>query len=78
MLDAHVRTGHSWMASSLAGSAQMEPALTMCPRYSTDYCKKGTLLQFSTKMLVTKILLEDYTEMGKMVTKQLTEHQDII
>ena len=28
-------------------------------------------------MFVMKVL-EDYTEMGKMVTKQLTEHQDII
>ena len=29
------------------------------------------------KTLVRKVL-EDYTEMGKMVTKWLTEHQDII
>ena len=56
------------MASSLAGSTQMEPALMMYPRYSTDYCKKGTLLQFGTKTFVTKAL-EDYAEMGKMVAK---------
>ena len=29
---------------------------------------KGTLLQFGTKTFVTKVL-EDYAEMGKMVTK---------
>ena len=35
------------------------------------------LLQFGTKMFITK-MLEDYMKMGKMVAKQLTEHQDII
>ena len=39
--------------------------------------KKSTLLQFGTKTFVTKTL-EDCMEMGKMVTKQLTEHQYII
>ena len=39
--------------------------------------KKGTFLEFGTKMFITK-MLEDYTEIGKMVAKQLTEHQDII
>ena len=34
---------------------------------------KGTLLQFGTKMFVMKAL-EDYAEIGKMVTKQLTEY----
>ena len=29
------------MASSWAGSAQMEPAPTICPRYLTDYCMKA-------------------------------------
>ena len=47
------------------------------PKILNRLLKKGTLLQFGTKMFVTK-MLEDYTEMGKMVTKQLTEHQDII
>ena len=61
------------MASSLAGFTLMELALTMCPRYSTDYCKKGTLLQSGTKMLVMKAL-EDYAAIGKIVAKRLTEH----
>ena len=56
------------MASSLAGSAQIEPALTMMPKILNRLLKKGTLLQFGTKMFVTKTL-EDYMEMGKMVAK---------
>ena len=47
------------------------------PKILNRLLKKGTFLQFSTKTFVTKAL-EDYTEMGKMVTKRLTEHQDII
>ena len=39
--------------------------------------QKATLLQFGTKTFVTKAL-EDCAEIGKIVTKQLTEHQDII
>ena len=39
--------------------------------------KKSTLLQFGTKTFIMKVL-EDYTEIDKMVTKQLTQHQDII
>ena len=56
------------MASSLAGSAQMELALTICPSYSTDYCRKDILLQFGTKTFVRKAL-EDYAEIGKMSAK---------
>ena len=47
------------------------------PKILNRLLEKGTLLQFNTKMFITKAL-EDYTEMGKMVSKQLTEHQDII
>ena len=47
------------------------------PKILNRLLKKGTLLQCSTKTFVTK-MLEDYAEMGKMVAKQLTEHQDII
>ena len=47
------------------------------PKILNRLLKKGTVLQFGTKMFVMK-KLEDYTEMGKMVTKQLTEYQDII
>ena len=39
--------------------------------------EKGTHVQFGTRMFITKAL-EDYMEMGKMVAKQLSEHQDII
>ena len=64
------------MATSLAGSAQMEPSQCAQDTQQTTE-RKCTLLQFNTKMFITKAL-EDYTEMGKMVSKQLTEHQDII
>ena len=47
------------------------------PKILNRLLKKGTLLQFGTKTFVTKTL-EDYSQMGKMVAKQLTEHQDII
>ena len=42
-----------------------------------ELLKKCTLLQLSTKTFIMKAL-EDYTEMGKMVTKRLTKHQEII
>ena len=64
------------MASSLAGSVQIEPALMMCPRYSTDYCRKAHFYSLAQRFVMK--VLEDYVEMGKMVAKQLTEHQDII
>ena len=38
------------------------------PKILNRLLEKGTLLQFGTKMFVTKAL-EDYTEMGKMVAK---------
>ena len=57
--------------------ANTEPALTMCPRYSTDYCRKEHFFSLAQRCLSYK-MLEDYMEMGKMVAKQLTEHQDII
>ena len=47
------------------------------PKQLNRLLKKGILVQFGTKMFVTK-MLEDYTEMDKMVTKQLTEYKDII
>ena len=47
------------------------------PKVLNRLLEKGTLLQFGTKTFVMKVL-EDYTEMGKIVAKWLTEHQDII
>ena len=47
------------------------------PKILNRLLKEGTLLQFGTKMFVTK-MLEDYSQMGKMVAKRPTEHQDII
>ena len=47
------------------------------PKMLNRLLKTGTLLQFGTKSFVTKAL-EGYTEMGRMVAKQLTEHPDII
>ena len=47
------------------------------PKILNRLIKKGTLLHFGMKMFVMKTL-EDYMEMGKMVTKRLIEHQDII
>ena len=47
------------------------------PKILNRLLKKGKLLQFGTKTFVTK-MLEDYMEMGKIVAKQLTVHQDII
>ena len=55
------------MASSLAGSAQMEPANDV-PKILSRLLEKGTLLQFSTKTFVTKVL-DEYMEMGKIVAK---------
>ena len=51
MLDGYVRTGYFWMASSLAGSARIEPALIMCPRYSTDYCRKAHFFSLAQRYL---------------------------
>ena len=59
-----------WICTNGAGTNNM-------PKILNRLLKKGTLLQFGTKTFVTK-MLEDYMEMGKMVAKQLTEHQDII
>ena len=59
-----------WICTNGAGTNNV-------PKILNRLLKKGTLLQFGTKMFVMK-MLEDYTEMGKMVAKQLTEHQDII
>ena len=47
------------------------------PKILNRLLKKSICLQFGTKMFVTKGL-EDYKEIGKMVAKQFTEHQDII
>ena len=48
------------------------------PKILNRLLKKSTLLQFGTKMFITKAL-EDYMEIGNMGnTKQLAEHQDII
>ena len=59
-----------WICANGAGTNDV-------PKILNRLLWKGTLLQFGTKMFVTKAL-EEYVEMGKMVTKQLTEHQDII
>ena len=59
-----------WICTDGASTNNMPKILNRLP-------KKGTLLQFGTKMFVTKTL-EDYTEIDKMVAKQLTKHQDII
>ena len=59
-----------WICMNRASTNKM-------PKILNRILKKGTLLQFSTKMFVMKTL-EDYTEMGKMVAKQLTEYQDVI
>ena len=50
-----------WICTNGAGTNNV-------PKILNRLLKKGTLLQFGTKMFVTKIL-EDYTEMGKMVAK---------
>ena len=59
-----------WICTNGAGTNNV-------PKILNRLLKKGTLLQFGTKMFVMK-MLEDYSEMGKMVAKQLTEDQDII
>ena len=59
-----------WICTNGAGTNNM-------PKILNRLLKKGTLLQFGTKTFVTKTL-EDYSQMGKMVAKRLTEHQDII
>ena len=57
-----------WICTNGAGTNNV-------PKILNRLLKKGTLLQFGTKMFVTKTL-EDYFQMGKMLAKQLTEHQD--
>ena len=59
-----------WISTNGAGTKNM-------PKILNRLLQKGTILQFGTKTFVMKVL-EDYMEMGKMVAKQLTEHQDII
>ena len=59
-----------WICTNGAGTNNV-------PKILNRLLKKGTLLQFGTKMFVMNTL-EDYLQMGKMVTKRLTEHQDII
>ena len=59
-----------WICTNGAGTNNV-------PKILNRLLKKGTLLQFGTKTFVTK-MLEDYSQMGKMVAKRLTEHQDII
>ena len=59
-----------WICMNGAGINNM-------PKILNRLLKKGTLLQFGTKTFVTKTLV-DYTEMGKMVAKQLTGYPDII
>ena len=50
-----------WICTNGAGTNNV-------PKILNRLLKKGTLLQFGTKTFVTK-MLEDYTEMGKMVAK---------
>ena len=50
-----------WICINRAGTNNMAKVLNRL-------LKKGTLLQFGTKMFVMK-MLEDYMEMGKMVAK---------
>ena len=50
-----------WICTNRAGTNNV-------PKILNRLLKKGTLLQFGTKMFVTK-MLEDYTKMAKMVTK---------
>ena len=59
-----------WLCTNGAGSNNVSKILNRL-------LKKDTLLQFGTKIFIMKTL-EDYTEMGKMVAKKFTEHQDII
>ena len=59
-----------WICTNGAGTKNV-------PKILNRLLKKGTLLQFGTKTFVTK-MLEDYSQMGKIVAMQLTEHQDII
>ena len=76
MLDAYQKRPLSdglklvWIYTNQAGTKNV-------PKILNGLLKKGKLLQFGTKTFVTKTL-EDYTGMGKMIAKQLTEHQDII
>ena len=59
-----------WICTNVANTNNV-------PKILNKLLEKGTLLQFGIKMFVMKAL-EDYMEMGKMVAKQLAEHQDII
>ena len=55
--------GHklSWICINGAGTNNM-------PKILNRLLEKGTMLQFSTKTFITKVL-EDYTKMGKIVAK---------
>ena len=53
-----------WICTNRAGTNNM-------PKILNRLLKKGALLQLGTKTFIMKVL-EDYTEMGKMVAKQLT------
>ena len=76
MLDAYnkrpLSDGHKlgWISMDRVGTNNL-------PKLLNRLLKKNTLLQFSTKIFIMKAL-EDYTEIGKMVAKQLTEYQDFI
>ena len=59
-----------WICTNGAGTNNV-------PKILNRLLKKDTLLQFGTKTFVTKTL-GDYSQMGKMVAKRLTEHQDSI
>ena len=50
-----------WIGMNGAGTNNM-------PKIFNRLLKEGTLLQFGTKTFVMK-MLEDYSQMGKMVTK---------
>ena len=59
-----------WICTNRADTKNM-------PKILNRLLQKNTFLQFGTKTFVTKVL-EDYMEMGKMIAKQLAEHQHII
>ena len=59
-----------WISTNGAG-------INIVPKILNRLLEKGILLQFGKKPFIMKVL-EDYMEMGKMVTNKLAEHQDII
>ena len=50
-----------WISTNRSGTNNV-------PKVLNRLLEKGTLLQFGTKMFITK-MLEDYMEIGKMVAK---------